>query len=387
MLRVLYIINHADLSGSNRSLLNIIDGIRQVHKFEPFVVMGYRGRMEEELEKRGINYCIIPHCFSIYPTFDGMGVLDKLRIPQRIAKSLWMNKQAIKKATNYAIANSVKIIHTNIGPEIIGYQVAKRLKLPHFWHIREYQDADFNMIPFPSKGRHISKFKDPKNKILATTQSLKKYFLLEDLAMVIHNGVMWSNEACFSKDKKPYFLFVGRLEPAKGIDELISGFEIFAKKGYTQELWIVGTGNEAYIKHTEGQIAKRGLQKSIKLLGYRDDARILMKNALALLVTSKSEGFGRITVEAMFNGCLVIGKSTAGTAEILKENSLGLLFDDVNGLSLELEKVVNNDSAYVEGMIKKAQQEAINKYSIERCSNKIYELYISAVPSSKLRDR
>ena len=40
-----------------------------------------------------------------------------------------------------------------------------------------------------------------------------------------------------------------------------------------------------------------------------------MSKALALFVPSSFEGFGFITVEAMFCGCLVIGRNTGGTKE------------------------------------------------------------------------
>jgi glycosyltransferase involved in cell wall biosynthesis len=38
-----------------------------------------------------------------------------------------------------------------------------------------------------------------------------------------------------------------------------------------------------------------------------------MAHATALIVSSYHEGFGFITVEAMFNGCLVIGNNKGGT--------------------------------------------------------------------------
>ena len=41
------------------------------------------------------------------------------------------------------------IIHTNTGVIHEGLKVAKRLKIPHVWHLREYQDKDFNWEAFP----------------------------------------------------------------------------------------------------------------------------------------------------------------------------------------------------------------------------------------------
>lgn len=40
---------------------------------------------------------------------------------------------------------------------------------------------------------------------------------------------------------------------------------------------------------------------------------LLLKYASALLVASPSEGLGRMTAEAAFAGCMVIGYNAAGT--------------------------------------------------------------------------
>lgn len=57
------------------------------------------------------------------------------------------------------------------------------------------------------------------------------------------------------------------------------------------------------------------IASQVVFLGMRKDIYSLMKDAMALIVPSYWEGFGFITTEAMFNGCLVIGRNTSGTKE------------------------------------------------------------------------
>ena len=51
-------------------------------------------------------------------------------------------------------------------------------------------------------------------------------------------------------------------------------------------------------------IEKEGIEGKVVLLGYRTDAKELMRKAVALLMCSWHEAYGRVTVEAMMNDCV-----------------------------------------------------------------------------------
>ena len=87
----------------------------------------------------------------------------------------------------------------------------------------------------------------------------------------------------------------------------------------------------------------------IELLGYRKDIPELMSNAKCLIVPSPNEAFGFITAEGMFNGCLVVGKNTAGTK---------IQFDNCK-------KYAGRD----------AQQSVIGIYSTDTSSAAVYNYY------------
>ena len=62
-----------------------------------------------------------------------------------------MNYRATKKVINYIQEVKPNIIHSNVGPIDIGYKAAKKLRIPHVWHIREYQDLILVCILFLRK--------------------------------------------------------------------------------------------------------------------------------------------------------------------------------------------------------------------------------------------
>ncbi len=103
----------------------------------------------------------------------------------------------------------------------------------------------------------------------------------------------------------------------------------------------------------------------------------LMRSAKALLVTSRFEGFGRMTAEANMCGCLVIGRNTGGTSEILNLTLGGWLFNNVDDLVEKMEHVASLiDNEYL-SLSHHAQAIAFQKFSTERHANKINCLYVS----------
>ena len=87
--------------------------------------------------------------------------------------------------------------------------------------------------------------------------------------------------------------------------------------------------------------------------------------------------------EAMFNGCLVIGFKAAGTKEILEKNVLGLLYSSGEELLSLMESVANCESSYYSEIILRAQQEAVDSFSIEKNAEMIARFYdyLKSIPN------
>jgi glycosyltransferase involved in cell wall biosynthesis len=371
--RILYLINHSVPYGANKALINILDEVMPLG-VKPFVIMAFDGAMRAELEKRDIEYRIIKHYFSIYPPL--CSTRDVFLFFPRLFRIFWVNFCAEKKISKIVKEIKPDIIHTNIGPDHIGFYVAKKMKVPHVWHIREYQDLDFNMHTLFSKVGFIKKLQKSENYCIAITKGIFDYFFMTDKnARVIYDGVMKTNEVRFDTAKQKYFLFVGRLKEAKGIKNLLEAFVEFCINNVEFELLIAGDGELNYIKELQQIIDDAKIESRVRFLGFREDVCDLMSKATALVVPSRHEGFGFITVEAMFNGCLVIGNDSAGTREILEKENLGLLYTGHNELVATLKTVALNGIESYYPMMRQAQNRAIVLYSQEKNARLVYELY------------
>lgn len=120
------------------------------------------------------------------------------------------------------------------------------------------------------------------------------------------------------------------------------------------------------------------IENNVIFEGYQSDVDSYMKEATALLVASPSEGFGRMTAEAAFCGCLVIGYDAAGTREVLKETG-GFLWNSDDEYYDSMEKVVKmNPEDYMEKALN-AQKVAARLYSTESYVDNVYSVYEKAL--------
>lgn len=370
--RILYITCNSFLWGDNRALLNILDGVI-LNGITPMVVIGTRGNLCKELDKRKISYQIIKNYFAIYPPLRSLKNIF-LFFP-RLVRTLLYNKIAEREIIKLACNFNPDIIHSNVGPIHIGFQIAKFLRIPHIWHIREYQDLDFRITPLFSMNGFIKKVKFANNYNIAISKGIFKHFSMNNNSKIIFDGVLSKDEVRFNAQKENYFLFTGRLSEGKGVDNLIDAFTEFSRFDYKTNLFIVGSGTLEYEKKLKQKVSNLNLEDRILFLGFRTDVFDLMAKATALIVPSHFEGFGFITAEAMFNGCLVIGNNTGGTKEILEEEHLGILYSGHDELVATMKMVIEDGIEEYFLMIEKAQKMAVTIYSKEQNTKEIYQFY------------
>ena len=101
-----------------------------------------------------------------------------------------------------------------------------------------------------------------------------------------------------------------------------------------------------------------------------------MEKATAFLMCSENEGLGRVSIEAMFYGCLVLGRNSGGTKEFVINNKTGYLFNTIEECSSLMQKILLEDTSII---IKQAQDFARQNFSIENYGTKIMRVYQSVL--------
>lgn len=369
--------------GGTKAFMQMLLGVMQ-HGIKPLVILPDKQGIYDTLIKNGIPCAALQFHYrmSVYPwrkTF-----LDKLLFLPRFFGRVIVNSLATIQLLKITKQFKPNIIHTNVSVIAIGYYVASILKIPHIWHIREYGDLDFNLHYYPSRQIQLNRYKRYNSYTLCITKDIQRHHNLQqwENSLVVYDGVLSNSMISYQKDKFPYFIFAGRLEKAKGILPLLDAYAIYCKKHPAPlSLYIAGSGSQEYTQIVRDKILQHNIEDKVILLGMRDDILTLYQQARALIVPSFSEGFGFITAEAMFSGCLVIGNDTAGTKEQfdngkeLTGEEIALRYTTQEQLVQHMIDVTNNNIEYYEPMIFRAQRIVAQLYSTEAHAQQVHDFH------------
>ena len=132
------------------------------------------------------------------------------------------------------------------------------------------------------------------------------------------------------------------------------------------------------MKSLQKLCAQLNVEEQVRFLGFSSKVLDFMKRAKALIVASKAEGFGRMTAEAGFAGCLVIGKNCGGTKEIL-QNMGGFPYESNSELLAAMRKVADMPDEEYRSFAANCQDKANQSYSLEAYTNRVISIYKKVV--------
>ena len=129
--------------------------------------------------------------------------------------------------------------------------------------------------------------------------------------------------------KRPYILFVGRIQPRKNLERLVQALHAAKQRGLEQCLLVTGKVGWSSNGISE-QVAALGLREDVHFLGGAPmaDVPLLMNGADFLAIPSIGEGFGIPALEAMACGVPVLGGDSGGLPEVIGD--AGLLVDPMS---------------------------------------------------------
>ncbi|HLG50710.1 MAG TPA: glycosyltransferase family 1 protein [Chloroflexota bacterium] len=136
---------------------------------------------------------------------------------------------------------------------------------------------------------------------------------------------------------RPYFLFVGTLEPRKNLMRLITAFGLFRQRTGPHGPLLALAGQRGWLVDDLDQAAAQ-LGDAVRFLGgvTREDLVALYDRAIALVLVSLYEGFGLPALEAMARGCPVVGANVAALPEVIGDAGLLVEPTDVEGIAQAL---------------------------------------------------
>ena len=158
---------------------------------------------------------------------------------------------------------------------------------------------------------------------------------------------------------------IGRLVPEKGFDDLIDVISILNNKNMKVQLDIYGDGPGKI--DLKNKIEKLSLENSIRLCGFLSHDEIMNKLGEYDLytMTSHTESFGIVLLEAMCNSVPCIAFDTASGARKILGNGIGILVEnrDKDKFANEIVSLLN-DVKKINRLTSRAYEEVLN-YNID----------------------
>jgi len=197
-------------------------------------------------------------------------------------------------------------------------------------------------------------------------------------------------------------LFVGRIEPLKGIDTLIQAIAEMRENGVFEKnhlsLAVIGGDPDVNPDATSVEMARLqamreqfGVQDLVAFLGRRsqDTLPYYYSAAEAVVVPSFYESFGMVALEAMACGTPVVASEVGGLAFLVQDEVTGFTVpsDEPDTLARRLTELINNPTLRKQmgaQAAKFAQEYAWSKITARMIS--LYEDALSKTTNTKLAD-
>ena len=145
--------------------------------------------------------------------------------------------------------------------------------------------------------------------------------------------------------RRPYYLFVGRLETKKNVAGLFAAYaRLVAAWPEAPDLALAGPrglgADDAFTALPDA------VRPRVRELGYVEDADLphLLAAANALVFPSRYEGFGLPVLEAFAAGVPVVCSDAASLPEVAGEAALLVGLDDTDGLARAMRSVVEDEA-------------------------------------------
>lgn len=382
-MRVLFITHEDDQFGSPKSMMEMIKRLMDEYDVEPVVITSKRNAVNSECRELGIeNYTFNYKWFMSSKEKPGLKFVSEHF--SKCREYFSMNRKSISEIMNITGLDTIDLVHTNTSVLDVGAEIAKRLEVPHIWHLREFGKEDFNL--YSLKPGHINYMNRNTTYFIAISNAVASVWdargIDEEKIKVIYNGLSkeqyyFPRSDLYDPDKKVEILFAGSLSPRKGQEEILEALRLLPDEiKNAVRVDFAGSGDPAYEKKLRDFVDDNRLDPFVRFLGYQTDLPSIYPNYDLGVICSKSEAFGRVTVEYMLSGLCVIASSTGANGELVENGKSGLLYEYGNpaDLASKIEFLLNNRELIKEFGLK-GQKLGLQKYTSVINAREVYNLY------------
>lgn len=300
-----------------------------------------------------------------YYDFSKAQALKKLVLEEKITHLI------IRSTRDISITASVKHklgnrIHTSYFMEM---QIGVKKTNPG--HTLRYKYIDVWACPLNWLKKQVEEFTHFKNQLVVIPSglNLSQFNSLPDKAE--------ARKILELPDQGFYFGLIGRFDQQKGQLLLLEAMNQCQHSDYNVILLGEPTLNEGddYSRQMQQLIEQNGLETRVFMRPYRKDTEVFYAAIDWLIMATRAETFGMVTIEALASGRPVLGSNAGGTPEILANGRGGKLFktQDPTDLARQLDAILDEQKQYYPDDLKEMAK-VYDHHSVCEQVEKILEL-------------
>ena len=253
------------------------------------------------------------------------------------------------------------------------------------WHVRDMIEAGWLKWMLRSMGRFFP------DKIITNSHAVGSIFPGNDRKESVYNGIDLSHfnpgidgnkvRSTFKIGKDSRLIgTIGHFAPLKGYEELMVAMAEVIRGGFNIKLALVGdaiySNSNEYKQKLLSLIDSTGLRDRIIFTGYRENIPELLASFDIFVLPSRSEGFGRVNLEAMAMGRPVISTFVGGIPEVVLDGVTGILVTpgDSKALAHAIMRLLN-DSQLGETMGNAGRRRVEEHFTLQAHVQRIEEIY------------
>lgn len=169
---------------------------------------------------------------------------------------------------------------------------------------------------------------------------------------------------------------ITRLSPQKDLETFLRMAALVIEKVPRVTFIVIGDGEER--ERLELLAGDLGIHDNVAFLGYREDARELLKTFDIFALSSRWEGLPLVVLEAMEAKKPVVATAVDGVKEAVEHNRTGLLVEPERPelMADAIIELINNPK-HAKAMGRRGRERVKKVFSIERVINTVEQIYFS----------
>lgn len=368
--KILYVSSESSLGGASQSLCDMMTYLKGY--ITPIVILPACGALEDKLNNMKIKSYLVP-------LSRGIGEIGQ-HTSEDEERDFRINYEAALKIKKIIEEEDIDLVHINSSVCNAGAIGALFAGVPYIWHMREIMEEQFAREFWDIEFKRLLFHKT--NKFVTISKCVQDaYFCKYGItSQFIYDGIDSERYMQAIEKKDNYnFLVVGNISETKGQLDVIKAVRILKEQGVNDvHVYMVGCYSARFVWCLKKYIDRYGLEDKISLYSFTDDLADLRKKCAYAIIPSKFEALGRVTVEAMLAGNIVIGANTGGTLELVgQDKKKGYLYTQGSpeSLALAMSEAMNEDADIKYRILAEAQSFALESFDTKKYADAIYNVY------------